>query len=163
MENEKTLDELHGEEFGHNIDVHVDRILWKISQLEDEIENIKYKQQESSEFYDRRIESVNKQISYRKNLLESYMQGQFDTNGRKSMGFPNGTLKMTTRTTRDFGDDESLIKFSYANNISTRVTEKPDKKKIAEYIKNTADAPVGYKETKQTTFSYKTTKYKETK
>jgi hypothetical protein len=70
---------------------------------------------------------------------------------------------MTTRTTREFGDDESLIKFSYANNISTRVTEKPDKKKIAEYIKNTADAPVGYKETKQTTFSYKTTKYKETK
>lgn len=163
MDKNKTLEELHGEDFKEDIDIHVDRILWKISSLEDEIERAKHSQTESIEFYNRKIESINSKISYRKSLLDSYMQGQFDMNGRKSLGFPNGTLKMTTRTSRDFGDDDSLIKFSYENNIPTRVTEKPDKKKIVEYIKKTADAPMDYKETKETTFSYKTNKHKETK
>ena len=80
----------------------------KLSSLEDEIERDKHSQTESIEFYNRKIESINSKISYRKNLLDSYMQGQFDMNGRKSLGFPNGTLKMTTRTSRDFGDDRFM-------------------------------------------------------
>ena len=163
MDKNKTLEELHGEDFKEDIDIHVDRILWKISSLEDEIERAKHSQTESIEFYNRKIESINSKISYRKNLLDSYMQGQFDMNGRKSLGFPNGTLKMTTRTSRDFGDDDSLIKFSYENNIPTRVTEKPDKKAISEYIKDTAHTPNGYEEEVETSFSYKTNKHKETK
>ena len=73
-EREIKLEELHGEmEDSDILDVHVDQILWKICQLENEIHDIRYKQAESKEFYDRRIESVNKQITYRRNLLESFM------------------------------------------------------------------------------------------
>ena len=68
------LDELHEEIENNDIsNIHVDRMLWKIGELEKEIEDIKYKQMESKEFYDRRIDSINKQISYRENLLEGYM------------------------------------------------------------------------------------------
>jgi len=151
------LDELHEEIENNDIsNIHVDRMLWKIGELEKEIEDIKYKQMESKEFYDRRIDSINKQISYRENLLEGYMQAELARTGNKTSKLPNGTLKMMTRTTREFGDDDALIKFSYDNNIPTRVTEKPDKKLILSYIQNTADTPSGYFEKKETPFSYKT-------
>jgi hypothetical protein len=128
-EREIKLEELHGEmEDSDILDVHVDQILWKICQLENEIHDIRYKQAESKEFYDRRIESVNKQITYRRNLLESFMQSELQKTGKKTLKMPNGTLKMTTRTSREFGDEKELIKFCYDNNIPTRVTEKPDKK-----------------------------------
>jgi|TARA_R100000008_G_scaffold82968_2_gene67814 hypothetical protein len=163
-EREIKLEELHGEmEDSDILDVHVDQILWKICQLENEIHDIKYKQAESKEFYDRRIESVNKQIAYRRNLLESFMQSELQKTGKKTLKMPNGTLKMTTRTSREFGDEKELIKFCYDNNIPTRVTEKPDKKEILKYISTSGDVPMGYTETTDTTFSYKTTNNKEIK
>ena len=70
---------------------------------------------------------------------------------------------MTTRTSREFGDEKELIKFCYDNNIPTRVTEKPDKKEILKYISTSGDVPMGYTETTDTTFSYKTTNNKEIK
>ena len=76
------LDELHGEEQTSDIiDAHVDQILWKLGQLENEIEDVKQKQIESKEFYDRRIDSINKQISYRNNLLATFMQGELQRTG----------------------------------------------------------------------------------
>ena len=64
------LDELHGEtkddKYG---DVHVDQILWKIGQIEDEIKELENKKIDSMEFYDRRIESVKKQLNYREEIL----------------------------------------------------------------------------------------------
>ena len=143
-EREIKLEELHGEmEDSDILDVHVDQILWKICQLENEIHDIRYKQAESKEFYDRRIESVNKQIAYRRNLLESFMQSELQKTGKKTLKMPNGTLKMTTRTSREFGDEKELIKFCYDNNIPTRVTEKPEKKEIIKYISNNGKVPMG--------------------
>jgi len=156
------LDELHGEEQTSDIiDAHVDQILWKLGQFENEIEDVKQKQIESKEFYDRRIDSINKQISYRNNLLATFMQGELQRTGKKTIKMPNGTLKMTTRTSREFGDTKELIKFCYDNNIPTRVTEQPDKKEILSYINTSGDIPKGYSERTETTFSYKTTNNKE--
>tara|TARA_R100000234_G_scaffold117883_1_gene97164 strand:- start:3207 stop:3710 length:504 start_codon:yes stop_codon:yes gene_type:complete len=133
-----------------------DQILWKINQLEKEIEDIKQKQMESAEFYERKIESVIKQIQYRATILEGYMMDEFKNKRKKTVKTPNGTLRMTSRTVKNFGDDGDLIKFSYYHDIPTRVTEKPDKKAISEYIKKTAHIPDGYSEEKEDSFSYKT-------
>ena len=123
----QTLDELHDEVKETDItEIHADQMLYKISQLEKEIEEIKEKQMESAEFYDRRIASVLKQIQYRANILESFMLNEVKTTNKKTSKMPNGTLRMTTRTVKRFGENDNLIKFSYAHNIPTRVTEKPD-------------------------------------
>ena len=76
--------------------------------------------------------------------------------GKKTVKTPNGTLKMTTRTRKEFGEDLDLIKFSYDNQIPTLVTERPNKKAIASYIKETGNSPQGYNEKTETTFSLKT-------
>ena len=153
------LDELHGEikddKYG---DVHVDQILWKIGQIEDEIKELENKKIDSIEFYDRRIESVKKQLNYREEILNGYMNHQYQNTDKKTANLPNGILKLTTRTTRAFGEDQTLFDYSYKNNIATRVTEKPDKKAIVEHIKKTGEFPKDYEEKRQTKFSYKTTK-----
>tara|TARA_R110000787_G_scaffold229595_2_gene337148 strand:- start:26 stop:529 length:504 start_codon:yes stop_codon:yes gene_type:complete len=152
------LDELQGENIDKDniVDIHVDQILWMIGKLEGEIAEIQHKQVESKEFYDRRIDSIQNQINYRSALLESFMQGQFRNNDKKTSKMPNGTLKLTTRLSRKFGDDDTLIKYSYANDLPTRVLEKPDKKAIIEHIKNTGDVPDGYEEEEEVSFSFKT-------
>ena len=153
----QALDELHDEVKETDItEIHADQMLYKISQLEKEIEEIKEKQMESAEFYDRRIASVLKQIQYRANILESFMLNEIKATNKKTSKMPNGTLRMTTRTVKRFGENDDLIKFSYAHNIPTRVTEKPDKKAISEFIKETAHAPNNYEEQVETSFSYKT-------
>ena len=151
------LKELDGAEEDGLSEIHADQVLWKMSQLETEIEEIEYKKQESAEFYNRKIESIQKQISYRENLLETYMITSV-ASGKKTVKTPNGTLRMTTRTSRNLGDDDDLVKFSYDNNIPTRVTEKPDKKAILEHIVNNGNIPSGYSEVVETKFSYKTNK-----
>jgi|TARA_R110001606_G_scaffold383587_1_gene545938 hypothetical protein len=152
------LDELQGESVDKDniVDIHVDQILWMIGKLEGEIADIQQKQVESKEFYDRRIDAIQNQINYRSALLESFMQGQFRNNDKKTSKMPNGTLKLTTRLSRKFGDDDTLIKYSYDNDLPTRVSEKPDKKAIIEHIKNTGDVPDGYEEEEETSFSFKT-------
>ena len=153
----QALDELHDEVKETDItEIHADQMLYKISQLEKEIEEIKEKQMESAEFYDRRIASVLKQIQYRANILESFMLNEIKATNKKTSKMPNGTLRMTTRTVKRFGENDDLIKFSYAHNIPTRVTEKPDKKAISDYIKETAHIPDGYEVEVETSFSYKT-------
>ncbi len=156
-EENQVLDELHGEVENNDItDIHADQILFTIAKLEKQIDEIKQKQIESEEFYERRIESLLKQIRYRASILENFMMQEVRNSNKKTAKMPNGTLRMTTRTVKRFGNDEDLIKFSYANSIPTRVTEKPDKKAIAEYIKETAHTPNGYEEEVETSFSYKT-------
>tara|TARA_R100001082_G_scaffold44518_1_gene23686 strand:+ start:383 stop:871 length:489 start_codon:yes stop_codon:yes gene_type:complete len=155
--NKVIIEELDGEREDNLSEIHADQVLWKISQLENEIDDIIYKKQESSEFYDRKIDSIQKQISYRINLLETYMVSSM-ASGKKTVNTPNGSLRMTTRTFRTFGEDDELVKFSYKNNIPTRVTEKPDKKAILNYIVNNGDIPSGYSEKIETKFSYKTNK-----
>ena len=151
------LDELHDEVKETDInELHADQMLYKIAQLEKEIEEIKEKQMASAEFYDRRIESVLKQIQYRANFLESFMMQELKSSNKKTAKMPNGTLRVTSRTVKRFGENDDLIKFSYAHNIPTRVTEKPDKKAISDYIKETAHIPDGYEEEVETSFSYKT-------
>jgi hypothetical protein len=151
------LDELHDEVKETDInELHADQMLYKIAQLEKEIEEIKEKQMASAEFYDRRIESVLKQIQYRANFLESFMMQELKSSNKKTAKMPNGTLRVTSRTVKHFGESSDLIKFSYDNNIPTRVTEKPDKKAISNFIKETAHAPNDYEERIETSFSYKT-------
>ena len=149
------IEELDGAEEDNLSEIHADQVLWKIAQLENEIDDVIYKKLESAEFYDKKIDSIQKQISYRINLLETYMISSM-ASGKKTVKTPNGSLRMTTRTYRNFGEDDELVKFSYKNNIPTRVTERPDKKAILDYIVNNGDIPSGYSEKTETKFSYKT-------
>tara|TARA_R100000951_G_scaffold94430_1_gene83168 strand:+ start:135 stop:668 length:534 start_codon:yes stop_codon:yes gene_type:complete len=160
-----TLDELESEDTNYTIteedaqlkDVHADQLLWKIGRLEKEIENLKLRQQESVEFYDRKIESVQKQINYRANIVEMHIKNENEESGKKTIKLPNGVLRLTTRIKKVFGEDEALIKFSFDNSIPTRVIEKPDKKAIAEYIKVMGDAPDICSEEQETSFTFQTT------
>ena len=152
------LDELESEDSNYTIteddvqlkDVHADQLLWKIGKLEKEIENLKLRQQESVEFYDRKIESVQKQINFRANVVETHIKNEHEQNGKKTIKLPNGVLRLTTRT-------KALIDFSFKHNIPTRVTEKPDKKAIAEHIKVWGDAPAICSEEVETSFTFQTT------
>ena len=159
------LDELESEDSNYTItednvqlkDVHADQLLWKIGKLEKEIENLKLRQQESIEFYDRKIESVQKQINFRANVVETHIKNEHEQNGKKTIKLPNGVLRLTTRTKKIFGDEKALIDFSFKHNIPTRVTEKPDKKAIAEHIKVWGDAPDICSEEVETSFTFQTT------
>lgn len=159
------LDELESEDNTYSIneeqillkDVHADQLLWKIKELEDDIKNLKARQEESVEFYNRRIESVENQIRFRANLLERHMQIENESTGKKTNKLPNGVLRLTTRKKRIFGDEDVLLKFSFENNIATKVVEKPDKKAIAEHTKVWGDVPDICTEEELTSFSYQTT------
>tara|TARA_R100000234_G_scaffold117698_1_gene96634 strand:- start:92 stop:625 length:534 start_codon:yes stop_codon:yes gene_type:complete len=164
------LDELESEDDTYTIseeqvqikDVHADQLLWKIGELEREIETLKDRQIESSEFYDRRIDSVQNQIRFRAHLLEMHMQSENKISGKKTNKLPNGVLRLTTRTKKTFADDEALMAFSFKNSIPTRVIEKPDRKAISEHIKVWGDAPDICTEEVETKFSFKTTTNKTT-
>ena len=58
--NKVIIEELDGEKEDNLSEIHADQVLWKISQLENEIDNIIHKKQESAEFYDRKIDSIQK-------------------------------------------------------------------------------------------------------
>ena len=139
-------------------DVHADQLLWKIKELEKDIEELEMRKQDSIDFYDRRIYSVQSQINYRTHLLEQHMKLENQNSGKKTSKLPNGVLRLTTRKKLTFGDDETLLKFSFDNNIPTRVVEKPDKKAIAQYIQVMGDKPDICYEEEKTSFSYQTTK-----
>ena len=85
------------------------------------------------------------------------MQSENKISGKKTNKLPNGVIRLTTRTKKTFADDEALMKFSFDNSIPTRVTEKPDKKAIAEHIKIWGDVPDICSEEVETKFSFKTT------
>jgi len=160
-----TLDELELDDNTYTVsdnkveikDVHADQLLWKIKKLEKDIENLKARQEESVEFYNRRIDSVLNQIRFRANLLERHMQVELESSGTKTNKLPNGVLRLTTRKKKTFGDEDTLLKFSFENNIPTKVVEKPDKKAIYEHTIVMGDAPDVCSEEEITSFSYQTT------
>ena len=150
------FDELNGEDV-ENV-AHIDRMLYKIGKLEREIEKNKNAIEGSKEFYERRISAIREQIHARELMMESYAVGEYNDNGTKTTKLPNGTLRMTKRVKRTFPDDNELLKYSHANNIQTKLDEKPIKKNILDNIKNTGVVPDGYSETDEVKFSIKTNK-----
>ena len=138
-------------------DVHADQLLWKIKELEKDIEELEMRKQEPIDFYDRRIYSVQSQINYRTHLLEQHMKLENQNSGKKTSKLPNGVLRLITRKKINFSDDKTLLKFSFDNNIPTRVVEKTNKKAISEHIKVWGDAPNICSEEETTSFSYQTT------
>ena len=72
----------------------MDRLLWKIKKLEEEIAKYEDKKQSSVSFYERCQERLMKQIDYRGGILKQYMQHH----GLKTEKFSNGTLSVRKRT-----------------------------------------------------------------
>ena len=142
-------------------DIHADQLMWKEGSLNSQIDALKEKQEESIEFYNRRIESVNKQIDRRSYILEQWirLKNSNSLGSVKTVSVPNGTVRLTTRTKRIFPSDETLISFCEKNGIANRKYTKPaPKKDIVNFIKDTGDAPDGYEEQEQQSFSYKVNK-----
>jgi len=143
-----------GDEFK---EIHIDRMLFKIGELEQEIEELESAKEDSVEFYNRRIDTVKAQIKARSMRMETYSMAQAEVTGKKTIKVPNGTLRYVTRNKPIWPEDnESLLKFSWDNDIPTRVTEKPDKKSILEHIKESGDCPEGFKEEEVNSFTFKT-------
>ena len=139
-------------------EVHADQILWKIRDLNSRIDDIKRSQRESVEFYNRRMESLQKQIDIRAKLLEDLMRDKnASNNSLKTIKVPNGTIRLTSTTKRIFPSDDEMIQYCEENKIEggVKTTKKPVKKAILEYIKNTGDIPDGYEEETVKNFSYK--------
>ena len=139
-------------------EVHTDQILWKIGNLNQKMEYIKRSQQESVDFYNRRIEALQKQIDIRAKLLEDLMRDKNSSDDSlKTIKVPNGTIRLTSTTKRIFPSDDEMIKYCEENKIEGGIksTKKPVKKAILDYIKNTGDIPDGYEEETVKNFSYK--------
>ena len=154
------LEELDNEvgELNDMSDVHADQILWKIGALNAQIDSMKKSQQESVEFYNRRMEAMQKQIDRRSSLLEDLIRSKNSLNDSvKTMKVPNGTIRLTSNTKKYFPSDEETIKYCEENKIEggIKTTRKPVKKAILEYIKNTGIIPEGYEEETIQNFSYK--------
>jgi hypothetical protein len=148
------FDELNGEEPIDNI--HIDRMLYKVSKLEREIEELEQTIIDSEDFYNRRIRLIKEQITARVVRMETYALVELEK-GHKTCKMPSGTLRITKRTKKILPeDDDCLINYSYANNIETNVKETPDKKGILKYIKESGVVPDGYREKETISFSYKT-------
>ena len=138
--------------------VHIDQMLKKVGKLEREVEELEKAKEDSVDFYNRRIEAINRQISVRSEAMQTYMIYMNDSLGKKTINVPNGTLRYTTRKKAIWGGDEDLIKFSKENKIPVKTSEKPDKIKILEYVKNCGDCPSGLDIQDVTNFTYKTNK-----
>ena len=129
------LEELDNEvdELNDVSDVHADQILWKIGALNAQIDSMKKSQQESVEFYNRRMEAMQKQIDRRSSLLEDLIRSKNSLNDSvKTMKVPNGTIRLTSNTKKYFPSDEETIKYCEENKIEggIKTTRKPVKKAI---------------------------------
>jgi len=94
------------------------------------------------------------QIDHRKSLLKTHLE----STGKKTEKFSSGILRMRKRERISWSSDDELLQFSYANKIDTKITEKPVRKSIIKYAKETGDFPSGVTVESVEDFSYTTHK-----
>ena len=129
--------------------IQADRILCKIGQIQANIDDYKKQMQLAVDFYKAKVEREERKMEFLKMGLRTYAEGT----GNKTTELPNGTLRLRSSKRPTYPDLTTLLKFSHENGIQTTVDEKPNKKAILEYIKETGDAPDGFEFDEKQTFS----------
>lgn len=132
-------------------DLKADGFLRIIKWIENEIAHFEDQKKQMASFYDGKIEAKRRQI----NFLTRSTYIRMDAMDKKTWSLPTGTYRRTIRTSPIWTDDESLVAFSKEQGIITKVIEKPVKKEIKSFIKETGIVPDGYEEETKVTFSYK--------
>jgi|TARA_R100000656_G_scaffold120813_1_gene95346 hypothetical protein len=148
------LEEFEGIDLSEDNSVRADRMLWKIRKLEEDIYSYEEKKSETNEFYDLLIGKKQDQIDHRKVMLKTHLE----STGKKTEKFSSGILRMRKRERISWSSDDELLQFSYANKIDTKITEKPVRKSIIKYAKETGDFPSGVTVESVEDFSYTTHK-----
>ena len=134
--------------------IHADRILYVIEKVNQEVYGLMEQMEKSVDFYKSQIEKKKKSIGY----LESNIKTFLERSGKKTIQLPNGTLRNRNIKKYTFPTDHDgeLIKWSTERNIGHRLTVKPDKTKIKQYIEKTGEIPEGVEIEEVVSFSYKT-------
>lgn len=120
--------------------VHASQILILMRDVEAEIEQIEATRDEHVEWFNGRIASKKKTIDFMKGKLAEFMEKE----GGKTISLPSGTLKVRTKRNVTWPEDDDLVKWSAECGIPTRMANKPDKKAINEFMKETGTYPPGY-------------------
>jgi hypothetical protein len=154
----KNLEEFEGEakheSEPYEQPVLMDRLLWKIKKLEEEISKFEDKKQSSISFYDRCQEKLQNQIDYRGGILKQYMQHH----GLKTEKFSNGTLSIRKRTKVNWENStvDDLVEYSDLNEIPKKIDVKPNKSLIKKRMMETGEFPSGVEVEEVEDFNFKT-------
>lgn len=125
----------------------VARMIYIINALEAKADQLDKQKEEALAFYEKRMESLEKQILFIKGKLEGYLR----ISGQKSVSTHNGTVILTTKTHRVWPKDDVLLQWVKSLNPEDvrdciEITEKPRKSVIAEKLIANGRIPEGYTE-----------------
>lgn len=133
--------------------IKADRMMYAISHIEKKIEYEKQCKAEAVDFYDNRISSLQNQIDFLKSKIQLFLYDLKEKGVDAKASGPNGTASLVKRKKQHLPDDQTLIDFSKYYHIKVKVTEKPDKASIKQWIKGGGTPPEGYYETEEETLS----------
>ena len=136
-----------------NNHINADRLLRAIQKSDAEIKDYKIQQENSNEFYNRKIKKIEESVKYIRGILQQFLSNS----DKKTLSLPNGTLRQ--RNIKKFHwdvDDSILVDFCHENKVPIIVNTKPDKKELKKYIIKTGDTPQGVYIEEIESFTYKT-------
>lgn len=150
-------DDFFGDDTSENLEIdnnNVERVLYRHSKIERDLDEMTKRRQSSCNFYDDEINKIKKKLDYQSHCLKSFLK----VNKKKTMKFPNGTISIRKTTKHSFnGDDETLLAWckKQKRNLTTTTT-KPSKSLIIKYIKDTGFAPDDWEIDENESFNVKT-------
>jgi hypothetical protein len=124
--------------------IDVDRILRVICKLKAEIAGYEAALKEAQGFYAQRMMELDARMDFYRQNVENYLR----MTHQQKLATPHGTVSLGSRTEHTWPADDVLIAFAKEAGIPHGVIEKPSKKEILLYVKNTGHVPQGYKEEK---------------
>lgn len=127
----------------------MDTFLYVIKKKEEEKAELERRKKEAQAFYDERIEQQQKTIEF----LTARVQGFVQASGEKSITTPTGRAGFRTRKKFRWGSKEQLLEFAKARGLEVKVVEKPRKRDIKRFFKETGELPPGTEVEEVTNFS----------
>lgn len=127
-------------------DAEVTKLIYVINKIKSEIESLKETKRQHKEFYDRKINAADEQIDFLQRRIENYLH----TKGQDKLPTPNGTAFFTTRKKYHYPDSNTLLQFAKDHDLEYKITEKPYKSVIKEFVEQGGQPPEGFSITEET-------------
>lgn len=136
---EKFFSEIGKRIIDHDNDINI--LLSKRKKLEDKISYNDEMITKNTEFWNNKTESVKKSMIW----IDEHIKHYIKNSNKKTLDLPNGIIRKRVTQTCEYPTNDIMLEFAKKNHIQYIITEKPNKKNILKYIKETGEIPEGFK------------------
>ena len=118
-------------------DHHIDFLLRRLKELKDNIDYNKEQIVLATDFWDLKTEKAQDQIASLESLIENYIM----EDDRKTLKLQHGSVTKRVYEKVEYPTEEVLVHFCHQSDIPLKIVEKPIKKDIVKYVKETGNTP----------------------